>query len=378
MAKKAYIGVDGVARKIKKGYIGVDGVARRIKKAYIGIGGVARPCWSGGQLAYYGLVGSSNPVYTNMAASQTSAHAIFAGGHYYDYQTVTTKYSRRVDMWNKSLTHTYNEGGLMLGRSEMVATSVGNNGVAGSYALFAGGTNGSITTTVDRVDTAGTVLLAASLKTSRREMAATSTGIALFGGGHTGMTSNSLTTVDVYLPDLTKFPAEPFSLSVARCALAAASINNYAVFAGGLNGTTTVDIFDTNGLTRLSGAPLTTGRYKHVGVTVGKYMLFAGGNNGAYLDTVEVYDSSFTHLTSTVLCQARLAPTATTVDGYAIICGGGQSDYNRADVYDESLTHTTMLMTGGVTYAACKVSATIGDFALFNGGESDAYAFTVR
>lgn len=42
MAKKAYIGVDGVARKLKKGYIGVDGVSRKIKKAYIGIGGVAR------------------------------------------------------------------------------------------------------------------------------------------------------------------------------------------------------------------------------------------------------------------------------------------------------------------------------------------------
>ena len=53
MAKKCYVGVDGVACKVKKGYVGVDGVARKIKRAYIGIGGVARPCWSGGELAYY-------------------------------------------------------------------------------------------------------------------------------------------------------------------------------------------------------------------------------------------------------------------------------------------------------------------------------------
>ena len=54
MAKKGYVGVGGVARKLKKGYVGVGGVARRLKKAYIGVGGVARPCWSGGELSYYG------------------------------------------------------------------------------------------------------------------------------------------------------------------------------------------------------------------------------------------------------------------------------------------------------------------------------------
>lgn len=36
MAKKAYIGVDGVAREAKGIYLGIDGVARKIKKAYIG------------------------------------------------------------------------------------------------------------------------------------------------------------------------------------------------------------------------------------------------------------------------------------------------------------------------------------------------------
>ena len=49
MAKKAYIGVNGVARKIKKGYIGVDGKARKIKKAYIGDeNGIARLFFSSG------------------------------------------------------------------------------------------------------------------------------------------------------------------------------------------------------------------------------------------------------------------------------------------------------------------------------------------
>lgn len=36
MSRATYIGVDGVARKVRKMYIGVDGVARKVKKAYIG------------------------------------------------------------------------------------------------------------------------------------------------------------------------------------------------------------------------------------------------------------------------------------------------------------------------------------------------------
>lgn len=48
MAKASYIGVDGIARKIKKMYVGVDGVARKVKKAYIGVAGVARLFYSSG------------------------------------------------------------------------------------------------------------------------------------------------------------------------------------------------------------------------------------------------------------------------------------------------------------------------------------------
>lgn len=50
MAKNAYIGVSGVARKVKQPYIGVSGVARKVKSGYIGVSGVARqffalPTW---------------------------------------------------------------------------------------------------------------------------------------------------------------------------------------------------------------------------------------------------------------------------------------------------------------------------------------------
>ena len=47
MAKAQYIGVNGVARKVKKDYIGVGGVARKVKSGYIGVDGVARKFFSG-------------------------------------------------------------------------------------------------------------------------------------------------------------------------------------------------------------------------------------------------------------------------------------------------------------------------------------------
>lgn len=48
MAKSAYIGVGGVAKKAKKVYIGIDGKARKVKKMYIGVDGKARLFYSGG------------------------------------------------------------------------------------------------------------------------------------------------------------------------------------------------------------------------------------------------------------------------------------------------------------------------------------------
>ena len=79
MSKEAYIGINNVAHKIKKGYIGIDGVARKIKKAYIGIGGVARPCWSGGELVYYGTIENLGVATPGLAATHVGDYAIFGG-----------------------------------------------------------------------------------------------------------------------------------------------------------------------------------------------------------------------------------------------------------------------------------------------------------
>lgn len=56
MSKAAYVGIDGLARKVKKMYVGIDGVAHKIKKGYIGIDGVARQFFSSGTLVVHPTV----------------------------------------------------------------------------------------------------------------------------------------------------------------------------------------------------------------------------------------------------------------------------------------------------------------------------------
>ena len=130
MAKKSYIGVDGVARQIKKWYIGIDSKARKVKKAYIGIGGVARPFMSGGELAYYGTITALSQARDNLAGTSVGNYALFAGG------SSKASYQSTVDAYNSSLVRS-TPTALSEARHYLAATSVGN------YALFGGGDNGS-------------------------------------------------------------------------------------------------------------------------------------------------------------------------------------------------------------------------------------------
>lgn len=55
-----YIGIDGIARKIKNMYVGVDGVARKVKNTYIGVDGTAKIGYqsgSPGDIYNYGKFG---------------------------------------------------------------------------------------------------------------------------------------------------------------------------------------------------------------------------------------------------------------------------------------------------------------------------------
>jgi len=88
MAKKQYIGVDGIARNTKKLYVGVNKIARKGEKAYIGVNGVARLFFSSSNLQFVGFSDTKgygttvvskdgNSLY--LSASGTGPSAIDAG-----------------------------------------------------------------------------------------------------------------------------------------------------------------------------------------------------------------------------------------------------------------------------------------------------------
>ena len=283
MTKGAYVGVGGVARKIKKGYVGVDGKARKIKKAYIGVGGVARPCWGGEELKYYGVVTHLSEGRASLAATTVGGYALFGGGEAGDFVPNTA-----VDAYTTSLVHS-TPAPLSCSRESFAATTVGN------YALFGGGAGGA-GGPVDAYTTSLVHSTTASRTEGRSDLAATTVGgYALFGGGlYKGSAPRASTyisfsgTVDAYTTSLVRSTAT--SLSSAREGLAATTVGGYALFGGG---------FYEGGSARATGV--------------------------AYSATVDAYTTSLVHSTTTSLSEGRGKLAATTVGGYALFGGG---DYN--------------------------------------------------
>ena len=164
----------------------------------------------------------------------------------------------------------------------------------------------------------------------------------MFAGGQQLGTSLLYDTVDVYNQASTK-TTSPDPLSQPRKYLAATSVGNYALFAGGSDDSSpynTVDAYDQTSTKVTPPDPLSQARVYLTATTVGNYALFAGGRNYSDFtpyDTVDVYDQTSTKVTfSDPLSQARGHLAATTVGDYALFGGGGDdstSYYSKVDVY---------------------------------------------
>ena len=362
MAKGAYIGVSGKARKIKKGYIGVDGAARKIKKAYLGIGGVARPCWSGGELVYYGTIPALSQARNELSAVSNEKYALFGGG--------------RINMSPYSTLDYYDEALVKGVGSLSFAAICPACSKVGSYVLFAGG----------------------------------GTGDYVAGGG--------VSTVNAFDPSMTR--SAPTALSQAREGVAGTFVSEYAIFAGGyyekINVSAgmydTVDIYDTN-LTRTlkhlptKQADVTGCRTLNHGVVVrlaayafddeltitaldslsldrqsatcteldGSAVICGGRSRTA---VVERYDVDLTRSTLTSLSQAVARPAATSVDGFAVIAGGGDgygtsiNCVKTVEVFDETFVKTVFPHTLS-TIRQLLAAATIGTYGIFAGGSTATY-----
>lgn len=378
MAKKAYVGVDDVARRVRKIYYGADGVAHRVRKGYIGIGGVARPWWTGGELSYFGTI---DPLATRthyLAAASNGKYAIFCGGYGSRRDGGGGDYGFKATAYDRSLTRTIAADMQGLYREHLAATSVG------VYAVFGGGGGTAYVDAYNQALTRFTTLL---FENKIHHAAATVGDYALFGGGHTdggGVTD----VVNYFNKSLSRGIAAP--LSVARSDLAATPVGNYALFGGGSVSDAgnsilraTVDAYDRS-LTRSSPAELSVERCELSATTIGNHALFGGGygentfGSGNYSDFVDSYDKSLTRSNPMPLSEARHWLAATTVCEYALFGGGYTTGdpFTTVDAYDESLIRSlpTPLRTGRRYHAA----TSIGDFALFGGGYGESIANTVN
>lgn len=390
MASKAYIGVNGVARKIKKGYIGVNGVARKIIKAYIGVGGVARPCWSGG-LAYYGSVTPLSEGVTYPATASIPGYALFACGELAT-GTGVAKYSKTIEAYDRSLTRVSRSLSDMVISGTSTTTSLNarahcSGASVNGVAIFAGGSYGTSNKMNDvfSVDASLVVCRVPSghyMRYNCDRLSATSLGnYVLFANG-LGADGGRQNFVEAYSSSLTKYSPQIENTRYSASYRAATTVGDLALIAGGGYGTAgtsyidVVDVYDSS-LTKNSNSSLSVARHMLTATTVNNRGLFAGGTrDGDRQSVVDSFDTSATRTTISPLSQARNNAYAVTINGTALFLGGEVSSSTRSsvvDAYDGSLTHTTPqpLAEGRYNHGV----AVVGAFVVVAGGRTDSSEF---
>ena len=380
MAKKVYIGVGSKARKVKKIYFGVGGKARKVKKAYIGVGGKARLFWSGGEISYYGVADPLEEACVIGGATSVGNYALFVGGAYQSKADSSKSCAYSTSLTRQSIENAYNSG------IERGAARAGN------YAIFAGGIANNFTDSIHDDITAYDSSLSrmAYIQGYNKEawygLSGCSIGnYAIFSGGKYKWSESSSssyygTNAFAISSSLVITPSIGF-----KGGNASAVAGEYAIYLGGLVSSSHYksDINAVNdSLTVITlTETISAGRNNIGAASAGDYAIFAGGtgpdsgfsindDSSGYRNEVEVINKSLTKSIASPLTVSRSNMGAATLGDFALFAGGQtatRSVTNVVEVYDSSLTLTkNTSLTSSRRYIA---STTLGDFALFAGGE---------
>ncbi len=260
-------------------------------------------------------------------------------------------------------------------RYRLTATTVGGK------ALFAGGIRSGedfISNVVDIYDTDTGLWTTSTLSQARYSLDATTVGNkAMFAGGTIGQLESGefvmTDTVDIYNGRTEQWSTA--TLSQARTGLAATTVGQKAIFAGGTFGhheaSNVVDIYDV-GTGQWSTATLLQARHSLVATTVGNKALFAGGDaeDGSWSNVVDIYNADTGQWSTATLSEARSNISATTVGNKAIFAGGyrGGTDYESdvVDIYDAETGQWSVATLSEGKYAMG--ATTLGNEGLFAGG----------
>lgn len=214
---------------------------------------------------------------------------------------------------------------------------------------------------------------ATALQRGRNSLAGTSNeNYAIFAGGSYDTSSNSETSaIDAYDEDLVRTNGPYIYMETDY---AAASVGDYAVFAGGWAGSISEDVFPINGqLVVASCSPLSEARFSLAGASTLNNVIFAGGNdNGTTLDTIDSYNYNLVKKTPTRLSFDSDTLAGASVGQYALFAG--EYHYKRPDYYASEYVngYNDNLVRISVSYMSegrgDLASASVGNYALFAGG----------
>lgn len=261
----------------------------------------------------------------------------------------------------------------------------------GEYAVFGGGKTGSSDSgtinTVIAINGDGSWVRLPNMHTSRYFLAAATAqsvnqsaegDAALFAGGE-DYQGNNLDTIEVYYQNF-MHDESTLRLPNAVHALAGASFGQYAIFAGGNNGSTrfaSAVAFSAD-WTRTILSDLNAAGDVVGGARNSNYAVFAGGWDSTYTSAVTAYDSTLTKATPSSLSVARNWMASGTVGDYALFVGGEtgtNSASNVAEAYDKNLNK---LSAANYTWTVRKASAaSLGSYLFVAGGMGAANHYNI-
>lgn len=368
MAKRAYVGVDGTARKVKKLYAGVGGTARKVKKGYVGVNGTARPCWTGGELTYFGssedgAIERPRPSLCECTKCSVSFnnHAIFAGG-VRSKDSYGTIYNENLSATTFSFNRAKNGSG---------AATVGD------YALFAGGIDETRDDAwkglfrAEPLDKNMLLITEISFYYGAFYMGVASTEkYALFAGGtsNTSYPASTMARVNCFDQELVSDYLSP--LPSSRYYVSGITLEDKMLFAGGTNHKE-VTVYD-NSLVQIAAADLSQAYYGVTAAKVGTYALFGPKEGGQYSMTLDVYDSNLVKLSDIKLSEAKIYMGSGSVNNFAIFIGGLTTEtryLKTLDTYDDSLCR--IAVGPSLIGSEQMLSANTGEYIIFGCGTGE-------
>lgn len=359
MAKGIRLGVGGV-KVSKKVWVGVGGVARKVKKIFAGIGGV-KLLFSSELSKIADPTPLSQARYAPAGASNAN-YALIGGGVWADFGDGFFGWSKVVDAYNTSLVRS-TPTGFATGRSSSVGATIGD------YAIFAGGWASGSMKAVDAYNLSLVRSNPTDLSYDRELHAAAKVGnYVLYAGGYNNI-QKEMAYVDSYNTSLSR--GYVTDLSSVRFNLAGASVGTYALFGGGRTSSSiivaTVDAYNSS-LVRSTATSLLQAREYLTGTSAGNYALFAGGasyGTGSYDVTshniVEAYDTSLVRTAPTTLSRTMYSPISISMGEYTLIACD-----KTVNCYDASLVRT--LPTELTVALRESAAAKVGSYSLFAGG----------